>query len=81
LSGSSSFARLLPPPHPQHALRFVLFHFVAEDAIYLDDTCSNNSVRANFVSEFLFATSEPGFVCPKKNKILEIEGVDYFIIY
>ena len=50
-----------------HAFCFVLFHFVAEDAIYLDDTCSNNSFRANFVSEFLFATSEPGFVCPKKN--------------
>jgi hypothetical protein len=45
-----------PTPPPIHALRFVLFHCVAEDAIYLDDACSNNSVRANFVSEFLFAT-------------------------
>jgi hypothetical protein len=51
---------------------FVLFNFLAEDAFYLDDTCSNDSVRANFVSESLFATLEPGSLCPKKTKFWKL---------
>lgn len=51
---------------------FVLFNLLVEDAFYLDDTCSNDSVRANFASESLFATLEPGSHCPKKTKFWKL---------
>lgn len=43
--------------------------------LYLNDTCSNYSVRLIFVSKSLLATVEPGSVCPKEMKFWKVRVV------